>query len=132
QATRIARLEVSIRKPEPSGVGDQQMLPVVLDIPLTELPLRKAEGGVYGCQLGVFVQAVSPDGTVVTEAFQDVTAAMELRPKDRDPSTTYRTLVKLDLPPGSYRLRARLSDDRQIMIAERAIDLTLGTGEVRG
>lgn len=132
QPPRPARLDLSIRKPEPTGVGDRQMLPVVLDVAIGELPLRKADGGVYGCQLGIFVQAARPDGTVITETFQEVTAAIDERPKDKDPSTTYRTLVRLDLPPGPYRVRARLSDDRQIMVAERAIDLTLGTGEVRG
>jgi len=128
---RRAQLELSIRNPEPSGVDDRQRLPVVLDLQVAELPFRNADG-TWGCQLGYFVQAARPDGTVVTEAFQDVTVALDDSPKDRGPGTVYRQLLRLDLPTGPFRLRARVSDDRQAILAERTIDLTLGPGAVRG
>ena len=39
--------------------------------------------------------------------------------------------TELALPPGPYRIRGRISDDRQEMIADRAIDLRVEDGAVR-
>lgn len=131
QPPRAAQIDLSIRNPEPSANGDQQWLPVVIDLKLADLPFRSADG-TWGCQLAYFIQATRPDGTVVTEAFQDVTVAADENPKKRQEDTVYRQLVRLSLPTGPFRIHARVSDDRQVILAERVIDLTLARGAVRG
>jgi VWFA-related protein len=126
---RPAKLEIAVGRPELTAHESNQLLPVLLQLPFSELPLRK-EGGVLGCQLGYFVQAARADGTVVDERFLDSTVAIEAN-ADRSTQKDVRQMLKLELPPGSYRLRARVSDDRQSIVAERAIDLTLAIGEIR-
>jgi VWFA-related protein len=130
-APRPMRLEITVRKPEPSGRESKQWLPILLQVPFAGLPLRR-EGGVLGCQLGYFIQAARIDGTVVDEQFQDATVAIQDSGGERSRQTDVRQLMRLELPPGAYRIRARVSDDRQKVVAERSLDLTIDLDGVRG
>jgi hypothetical protein len=130
--SRPVRLDVSIRKPELSGRGDRQWLPVLVQIGLEELPLRRVSNE-DGCQLGVFVQAVRPDGTIGDETYVDAVVAIPKTPPDRRKGLTpFRQVLRLELVPGPYRLIARMSDDRQGILAQRTVDLTLELGAVTG
>jgi len=131
--SRPASLELFIRPPEPGSREGVHAVPVVFQMPLGELPLRKG-GGEYGCEIALFLQAARPDGTVVGEAFFETVVALDPDdPKRRDPSTAIRQLLRVDVPPGSYRLFARVSDDRQIVIARRTVDITVDDrGQIRG
>lgn len=130
--TRPARLDVSIRKPEPSGRGDRQWLPVLVQVAMEDLPLRRVAGE-DGCLLGIFVQAVRPDGSVGDEAYVDAVVAIPKTPEERRKGMApFQQLLKLELDPGPYRLRARLSDDRQGVLGQRTVDVTLELGSVRG
>ena len=127
---RRLKLELNIGRPRATGQGDLQWLPVSLQTPMEALPLRSGAGG-HGCQLGLFVQAVRPDGTIAAEAFETLTAFVE---KERWKSRNlglFRHDARLELPPGPYRLRVRLSDDRQEVVGDRSIDLTLTLGGVQ-
>jgi len=126
-------LELFIRPPQPGSAEDSHSIPVLVELPLGVLPLRK-EGGSFGCVLGIFVQAVRPDGSVAGEVFRDATVA--LAPDDPardDPAAKVRQMVYVEVPAGSYRLLVRVSDDRQRTLTQRSVDLTLSpTGEIRG
>jgi VWFA-related protein len=130
--SRAARLDVSIRKPEFSGRGDRQWLPVVVQMALDELPLRRVSNE-DGCQVGVFLQAVRPDGTIGDETYAEAVVAIpKTRPDKRKGLAPFQQILKLELPPGPYRLFARLSDDRQEILGSRTVDLTLAPGAVQG
>lgn len=123
-------LQLSIRPPEATGRGDRQWLPVVVDVPVGSLPFRRVDG-TWGCRVAFFLQAYRPDGSVLTEAFHEEVVAFDDAPGADDPRW-YRQLVRLEIPPGPVRVRARVTDDRLEVLADRAIDLTLGVGAVRG
>ncbi len=123
-------LDLVVGRPRPVG-GDDQALPLALLTPLEQLPLRRGGGG-RGCDVGVFVQALSPGGKVMGESFETVTVVIESEQYEKVRTQKWKHLVELDLPPGPMRIRARISDDRQVVLADRSIDLTLGVGEVRG
>jgi len=124
---RAVTLDLSIGRPEATGEADRQRLPVAVQTALDELPLRRG-GGVRGCNLGVWLQAVTPDGTLAGEIFETTTVAVD-KPDDAA-GKPFRHVLSLDLPPGPYRVRARLSDDRRQVLGERVIDLTLTMGNV--
>lgn len=122
-----ARIDLQIGRPEPTG-GGLQRLPVLLLMPAELLPLRRGGGG-RGCELGLHLQAARPDGTIVGEAFE--TLAVVLDREQREAAETFRHMLAVDLPDGPVRLRARVSDDRQAILGDRSLDLTVGPGEVR-
>lgn len=130
--SRPARLDVSIRQPELSGRGDRQWLPVLVQIGLEDLPLRRVSNE-DGCQVGVFLEAVRPDGTIGDETYVDAVVAIPKTPPDRRKGLTpFRQVLRLELAPGPYRLIARLSDDRQGILGQRTVDITLELGAVKG
>lgn len=130
--SRAVTLDLLVGRPEVGGSAGYHSLPVVFEFNLSDLPLRRG-GGVHGCQMGMYLQAAKPDGTIVGEAFREVTVARDEGPKQQDPTMRVRQLLRVELPPGPYRLRARASDDRQEIVSQRIVDLTiLPTGEVRG
>ncbi len=125
------KLDLTIGAPEPSGDGDGQYVPVAVLAPLESLPLRR-EGLTYGCQLGLFLQAVRPDGTVAAERLEMPVVELTSREQREIQGKLYQHRTRIELPPGAFRLRARLSDDRQAVLGERALDFTLlPGGEVR-
>jgi VWFA-related protein len=127
-AATPARLDISIGAPENEPPG--QALPLVVTMAFDDLPLRRA-GRSLGTVLGVHLQAVRPDGTIAAERLDIETVAIDRKRKDRAQGSRFVHESRLVLPPGPYRVRARVSDDRQVMIAERSVDLTLAPGEVR-
>jgi hypothetical protein len=130
--SRAVTLDLLIGRPEVGSEAGLHSLPVVFQLNLSDLPLRRG-GGVHGCQMGMYLQAVRPDGSIAGEAFREVTVARDEGPKRQDPTMTVRQLLRVDLPPGPYRIRARASDDRQEIVSQRIVDLTiLPTGEIRG
>ncbi|MCP3978047.1 MAG: VWA domain-containing protein [bacterium] len=126
---RTTALELAIGRPESAGRGDMQRLPVALITKLDQLPLRKGGGG-FGCELGVFLQAVRPDGTVAGEHFETIAVVVDKKQRESAEQHDFRHVVHLELEPGPMRLRARVSDDRQEVLGDRAIDLTLSPGHV--
>ena len=72
-------------------------------------------------------------GAGLTLAYVDAVVAIPKTPVDRRKGMTpFRQVLKLELEPGPYRLIARLSDDRQGILGQRAVDITLEVGTVRG
>jgi VWFA-related protein len=124
-----APLDLMIGQPRSSGRGERQWLPVAVQAPMPSLPLRRGVGG-HGCQIGVFVQAVRPDGTVDAESFELATAFVPGSERHSPEHASFRHELRLELPPGAYRIRARISDDRQEVVGDRSIDLTLRAGAV--
>jgi VWFA-related protein len=127
---RAVPLDMTIGQPEIVGDGKKQSLPVSLTMEFNSIPLRRG-GGTRGTVLGIHLQAIRPDGTVAAERLdiETVVTDREDRKAARDTAYLHRTNIRL--PVGSYRLRARVSDDRQEIIADRSIDLTLELGSVR-
>jgi VWFA-related protein len=125
-----AALEITIGQPRPDGASAAQHLPLVISMGLDELPLRRA-GRSVGTVLGLHVQAIRPDGTVAAERLDVETVAIARKDRDAARGTHFAHRTELLLAPGPYRIRARVSDDRQTMLADRAIDLTLEDGSVR-
>jgi VWFA-related protein len=129
-APRAAGLDMAIGQPTPSGEGSSQTLPIALIVPLDTLPLRKGGGG-FGCEMGVFVQALRPDGSVAGEYFDTTGVVVDKEKRRTAKGRNFRYVLEMNLPPGPMRLHARLSDDRQDVLGERSLDLTLGQGTVR-
>lgn len=130
---RPAGLELFIRPPEPGPREGTFAIPVLFQMQLGDIPLRKG-GGEYGCGIALFLQAARADGTVVGETFLETTVALPSDdPKRDDPTTALRQMLRIDVPPGSYRLFARISDDRQLVVARRSVDVTVDdAGNIRG
>lgn len=118
---RHLHLDISIGAPEPAGAEEKLILPVKILTPFDELPLRKA-GAVRGCQIGLLLQAIRPDGTLAGEVFEEVTAVRE---ESALAGGAFEHLSRLLLDPGPYRLRARISDDRSILLGDTIVDLTV-------
>lgn len=123
-------LELLVGRPEPALAGDDQVLPVALLTPLRSLPLRKGAGG-YGCELGVFAQAVRPDGSVSDETFETFAVVVDEDRWENAEADNFRHVVRLAVPQGPHRVRVRLSDDRQAVVGDRSIDLTVLDRDVR-
>lgn len=125
----FADLDVTIGRPAPSLSGSGHAIPIALTTPLDRLPLRRGGGG-HGCEVGVFVQAISPDGTILSESFELVTVVLDDKQFRERLGQKWLHMVQLDVPEGPLRIRSRLSDDRHAVLADRAVDLTLEGGRV--
>lgn len=122
-------MDITIGAPALTGDSDKQSLPISLTMDLDRIPLRRGAGG-RGCQMGAFVQAIRPDGTIAAERLDIVTVVMNRSEREEAKGKLYKHSTELSLPVGPYRLRARLSDDRQKILADRVIDLTVEMGAV--
>jgi VWFA-related protein len=125
-----ASLDLVIGRPQ-TLTAETQILPLSLLTPITQLPLRPGAGG-RGCEVSVFVQAIRPDGEIVVESFETVTIVLtedELRSLQ---SKHWQHIVEIAVPRGPIRVRARVSDDRQEIIGDRSVDLTVLAGDVKG
>jgi hypothetical protein len=129
ERSRVARIDLEFGSPERRGEEGEQRLPVRLSIDFDELPLRKA-GKSRGTVLGLHLQAIRPDGSLCAERLDIEVVALDVTQAAERRGTRYVHQTDLILPPGPYRIRARLSDDRQALVADRAVDLTLEQGEV--
>jgi VWFA-related protein len=127
---RMAELNLVVGQPQPVA-ENLYSLPVSLLSPLAQLPLR-ATGKTRGCDVGVFFQALSPDGGVLVESFETVTVVLAEEQYREAQSQQWQHRLWLELPAGPFRLRARLSDDRQELLADRSIDLTVSAEGVSG
>jgi len=123
------RLDLSIGQPTLDASGVEQVVPLKFTMNLSEIPLRRGAGG-RGAQLGVYVQAVSPDGTVVAERLDIATVVLDRGDRQGSQDQSYEHTTELTLPEGPYRIRARISDDRQKIVSERVLDLTVKAGAV--
>jgi len=122
----VTQVDLSVGRPVPSD-GENQALPLRVRLAFDDLPLRGA-GKTRGTVLGIHVQAIRPDGTVVAERLDVEVVAIERSQSSELAGTGVEHQTELVLPPGPYRIVARVSDDRQQLIADRAIDLTLEAG----
>ena len=95
------------------------------------LPLRGGAGGSRGTVLGLHLQAIRPDGTVVAERLDIEPIATGGKSRETVGGRNLLHRTDLVLPPGPYRIRARVSDDRRVILADRTLDLTLEPGNVR-
>jgi len=126
---RPVRLDLSIGQPMVDASGVAQALPIKFTMNLGDMPLRRGAGG-KGTQLGVYVQAISPDGTVVDERLDIATVVLDHEERQQRETRLYEHTTELVLPEGPYRIRARVSDDRQHIVSERVMDLTVRAGTV--
>jgi len=129
--SRSSPLELALGRPVPTGAGDTQEVPIAVMTPMEALPLRRGAGG-HGCQLGIFLQAQRPDGSVAAERFQTAIVVAEDGTHAGSAGEYYEHRTSLDLAPGPYRVRARLSDELSEILGERTIDLTVFPGTVQG
>ena len=128
RAARV-RLDLSVGQPVLDATGGSQVLPLKFTMNLADIPLRRGSGG-RGAQLGVYVQAVRPDGTVAAERLDVATIVLDRQGGRARESQSYEHTTELILPEGPYRIRARISDDRQKILGERVLDLTVKAGAV--
>ncbi len=76
------------------------------------------------------MQAIRPDGTVVDERLDIATVVLDRDQRQGRDTRAYEHTTELVLPEGPYRIRARISDDRQQIVSERVLDLTVKSGTV--
>jgi len=126
----LASMELVVGRPQPGGDG-RQSLPLALLTPIDQLPLRAGAGG-RGCEIGVFIQAVRPNGEVVAETHEIVSVVLTKEQLQNMRGKQWQHMLELDVPEGPMRLRARLSDDRFEILADRSIDVTIELGDVKG
>jgi hypothetical protein len=93
------------------------------------LPLRRGAGG-RGCQMGIFVQAQRRDGSIAAERFDTEIIVVDKDELEDLEGQYYNHTTGLELEPGQYRLRARLSDDFNDIVGEKFIDLTVGNERI--
>jgi VWFA-related protein len=126
---RGVSLDMTIGRPSLVGDGKKQSIPVSLTLPFDSLPFRRGGGG-RGTVLGIHLQAIRPDGTIAAERL-DIETVVTDRDERRDArGKLYLHETNIRLGVGAYRIRARISDDRQEIIADRSIDLTLELGSI--
>ncbi len=123
------RLELAVARPSYSGDGNRQTLPIAVMVLYDLLPLRRGAGG-RGCQLGIFLQAQRPDGSVAAERLDTTIVLVPKDAPDDLKGRYYDYRTSLELEPGEYRVRARLSDDFNEIRGDTFIDLTLGDGTI--
>ena len=128
EARRTA-VELAVGRPAPGPGPEQQQLPVAVMALYDLLPLRRS-GGARGCQLGVFVQAQRRDGSVAAESFETAIVAVEPKDLEELKGRYYDHRTALELAPGEYRLRARISDEMNAILGDTYIDLTVGEGTI--
>jgi VWFA-related protein len=122
---RKTPVEMAVGRPRFAGYGNLQQLPVAVLALYDVLPLRRGAGG-RGCQLGVFLQAQRRDGTVAAERFDTTIIVVKKEDLEDLEGQYYDHKTGLELEPGQYRLRARLSDDFNEIVGDKYIDLTVG------
>jgi len=123
------RLDLSVGQPSLDASGVAQALPFKFTMDLGDMPLRRGAGG-RGTQLGVYVQAIRPDGTVAAERLDIATVVLDREERKVRETQLYEHSTELVLAEGPYRIRARISDDRQKIVSERVLDLTVKAGTV--
>jgi len=124
------RLELVIGNPRSTVGGETLTLPLAARIAFDSLPLREV-GRSAGTVLGLYFRAVQPDGTVVAERLDVKTVGVDKNQLEEAAGMDFVHWSELILPPGSFRILVRVSDDRLQLVASRAVDLTLGPDFVR-
>jgi len=124
----LVKMDMSVGAPKPSlEEPGKQTVPIALTIPFDRLPLRRGSGG-RGIQLGVFVEAVRPDGSIAAQTLEVTAVVAKRKERSEAKGKLYRYETGLSLDPGSYRIRVRFSDDRQAFISDLSVDLTITAG----
>lgn len=116
------RLELAVAhgRPQLDGI----LLPLVAQLPLGEVDFRK-EDGLFKSEIAFFAEAVSPGGERAADVFEIVEVQLTEEEYRTRATRHLAHAVGLTLPPGSYRLRARLSDADFRHKAERSLDVTV-------
>jgi len=122
---RKTPVEMAVGQPKFAGFGNLQQLPIAVLALYDVLPLRRGAGG-RGCQLGIFLQAQRRDGTVAAERFDTMIIVVDKAELEDLEGQYYDHMTGLELEPGQYRLRVRLSDDLNEIVGDKFIDLTVG------
>lgn len=120
---------MAVGRPRFAGLGNLQQLPVAVLALYDVLPLRRGAGG-RGCQLGIYLQAQRRDGTVAAERFDTTIIVVKKDDLEDLEGQYYDHKTGLELEPGQYRLRARVSDDLHEIIGDRILDLTVGEEKI--
>jgi hypothetical protein len=126
---RPTPLELAVGRPSFSASGDLQTLPIAVMTLYEQLPLRRGAGG-RGCQLGIFLQAQRPDGSVAAERLDTAIVVVPQKKLEALEGQYYDHKTYLELEPGQYRLRARMTDDFNEVLGDTFIDLTVGTQKI--
>jgi hypothetical protein len=122
---RSTPVYMAVGRPRFAGYGNLQQLPVAVMALYDLLPLRRGPGG-RGCQLGIFLQAQRRDGSVAAERFDTTILVVDKNELEELEGQYYDHMTGLELEPGQYRLRARVSDDLHEILGDRIMDLTVG------
>ena len=94
----------------------------------TDMKRRNETGKIRSSRsssLSVYVEAVTPEGQRAGEVYEVVEIALSKEEVERRAGKRFGHQATLVLPPGPYRLRARVSDLANAFEADRAIDVTI-------
>ncbi len=122
---QVVRLELGIGRARP--VEQNVELPVLIQIPLDDLAFTRGEEGGLQARVALFAEAIAPDGRRAAESFELVQVDVSEPQYEKRLGRKFAHQLTLAVPPGPYRVRARMSDAEFLHAAERAIDLTVGT-----
>lgn len=126
---RATTIEMAVGRPVMVGFGETQRLPISVMALYDLLPLRRGAGG-KGCQLGVFLQAQRPDGSVAAERLDGAVVVVSREELEALEGQYYEFRTSLELEPGPYRLRVRVTDDFNEIVGDKFIDLTVGQEQI--
>jgi len=126
---RTTPVELAVGRPVMVGFGETQQLPVAVMALYDLLPFRRGAGG-RGCQLGVFLQAQRPDGSVAAERLDTAIVVVSKDELEALEGQYYKFRTSLEVPPGAYRLRVRVTDDFNEIVGDTFIDLTVGQEQI--
>jgi hypothetical protein len=127
---QAVQMHITLGRPQMTATGRKQRIPVTLSMEIDALPLRRGSGG-RGCQIGALLQAAQPDGTIESESLELITVVIPAEELKELSGKRYDHQTSIEVPVGAYRIRARLSDDRQKILGDRSVDVTVENGEIR-
>lgn len=119
---QVVHLEIGIGKPRP--FEQQVEVPIIVQLPIDDISFRKSEG-TWTTDVGLYVEAVTTDGSRTGMAFETVTLTFDDVGYDKRFGRKFEHTLALRVPPGAYRVRVRATDSAFKHAAERAVDLTV-------
>ncbi len=121
---QVVRLELGVGRARPSNSDVE--VPVLVQVPLDDLYFTRGEEGGLQARVALFAEAIAPDGRRAADSFELVQIDITDQQYDQRMGRKFAHQLALAVPPGPYRIRARMSDAEFKHAAERAIDLTVG------